>query len=99
MNLWFIGKYTAFDINIAKILTKPFACSVISMAVSLGAYLALTNVVTEKVAFLVAMLICAFAYAIAVLFGNVLDVEEFSMIPGGTRISNFYGKLKSVNKK
>lgn len=94
IELWFIQKYTGFDLSLAKILGKPTLFSVASVAASLGVYIFSARFgAPEKVAFLLAVAVCAAIYALAVMLGGALDREELEMIPFGNKLSVACEKL------
>ena len=93
--LWFIEKYTGFDLSLAKIFGKPALFSVVSVAVSLAVYvLGARFGAPDKVAFLLAATVCATTYALAVMLGGALDREELEMLPFGNKL---LGACKKLN--
>ena len=95
LNLWFIGKYTVFDISLGSILTKPVVCSATSVAASVIGYLTAVRLgCGDSVAFLIAVVLCVAVYFVLVLFGNILDSEEYGMLPMGDKIFSLRKKIK-----
>ena len=95
LNLWFIGKYTSFDLKISGILNKPMLAASVSAAVSLGVYIIVDKLVAEeRIAFLCALLSCVTVYLAILLFGDLLDTEEYKMLPMGDKIMTL-----KINKK
>ena len=95
VNLWFIGKYTAFDVSLWKILARPMACSAFSLAVSiLGYVVSVKCFENTDSAFITAIAAAVTVYVTLLLFGNVLDADEYEMLPFGNKLSAFRRKLK-----
>lgn len=98
INLWFIGRHTSFDISLGEILTKPVVCSTSSLAASIFGYVgAIGYGARDSVAFVIAMALCVLLYFVFVFFGDILDSEEYAMLPFGNKIFRMRKKIK-INK-
>lgn len=99
LNFVFIGKYTELDAEQGKIIIKPFVYSVLSIAVSVISYVTALKNCGENIAFVVAMTVCVLLYLIFVFFGDVLDAEEYGMLPFGEKINLLRKKLRGSKNK
>ena len=87
VNVVFVGRYTSLSCPIGKIMLKPLVVTAISSAVSVGTYLAVTQM--NAPAFLrlvIAIFACAVSYLVLLIKLGVLDAEEYKMLPFGGRI-------------
>ena len=95
LNLWFIGKYTSFNVSLSSVLTKPIVSSTVAVAFSVGGYLTSVKLgCRDSLAFLVAISLCVVAYFLLVIFGDILDSEEYRMLPMGDKIFSLRKKIK-----
>ncbi len=81
LNLWLLNKCMSHSIELGRMLVKPMACSVISIALSVASHGVANRVhSSENVAFVVAVSVCALSYLVSVIFGDLLDSEELEML-------------------
>ena len=100
MELWFIEKYTSFDVGLAKIFGKPALFSSLAIVLSVAVYiLGLRFGMAESISFMLAVAFCAAVYVFAIILGGVLDEEEFEMLPFGNKLYGFCKKFSCIYRK
>lgn len=95
LNLLFIGKYTSFDLSLGGILLKPIIFSAVSVTASLiGYFTSVKCAFGVNKAFLVAMALCVTVYFLLAFLGDLLDDEEYGMLPFGDKVFSLRKKIK-----
>jgi stage V sporulation protein B len=94
MELWFIEKHTCFDVRLGKAFGKPAVFSSLAIVFSVAVYLlGVYFGISERISFVLAAAFCGVVYALSVILGGALDMEEFEMLPLGNKLYNLCERL------
>lgn len=105
VSLYFIERHTVFKIKFKEVFIKPLSCAFLSTVLSVLVFLAICRLgISERIAFLSSVLVCAVMYLLLILFTKTLDEDELSALPFGDRLCkinmrNIKNEKRRRNKK
>ena len=81
------------ELNIGKNVIKPIMASVMMAICSYSVYLVLANIISVRIATIVAITMAMFVYSMAIIVLKVFTKEELLMIPYGQKLYNVLEKI------
>ena len=87
------------NLTFSKFIIKPILAVSIMGICSYFSYIALTGIISAKMATIVSIIIACIIYVLAVIALKILTKEEIEMLPGGQKIYKVLEKLKIYEKK
>ncbi len=89
LNCIYIKKYMGFSMPMGTILWRPLLCSGICCGVAYGIWWGLSLWKESNLWVLIALGAAVIVYVICVLLFKVLEAEDLTLVPGGSKISAF----------
>ncbi len=86
-------------LSFSKMVLKPLLATLCMGIVSYGAYMLLNGIIAAKLATIIALLIAATVYILAILVLKVFNEEDILMLPAGNKIYSILLKLRIYKQK
>lgn len=96
INATVTNKNIKLNLNFSQTYTKPIIVTTLMGVVSYFSYVFFAGFINAKLATIIAILIAAISYIILLVIFNVLDKDDYHMLPYGDKIYNFLVKIKLV---
>ncbi len=93
INLYFIARHSSGYETIYNLFGKTFISTVLSMAIGIASYLALSTLTSSKMVILIVVFIVAIIYGIMILKLKAINEQEILMLPKGNKILNLLTKI------
>ena len=89
-----LRKNIKLNLTFSKFVIKPIIATVIMGICSYFTYIALKGIIIERLATIIAILVAAVIYILAVVVLKIFTKEEFKMMPAGDKIVKILEKIK-----
>lgn len=91
-----LRKNIKLDLNVSKFVIKPVLATFIMAICSYALFLILSNIISERLATLIAIAFATLIYVISIIVLKVFTKEEIHMIPYGQKIYKVLEKLRNL---
>lgn len=98
LDLISVKRYTKTRLDIKGIFIKPLTSSLGMMFAARVSYLGLINIVDDRLATVVAIIIAGVVYGILLLVTGSLTYDDFNLLPKGEKIADKLVKLKLISR-
>ena len=82
------------DLNFSKFVVKPIIAAFIMAVCSYSLYLTLSKMISQKLATIIAIVVAAIVYVLAIFVLKLFSKDEFQSLPFGNKIYKILKKLK-----
>ena len=89
-----LRKNIKLNLTFSKFVVKPVVATVIMGICSYFTYLALKGIIIERLATIIAIMVAAVIYVLAIVVLKVFTEDEFKMMPAGDKIVKILEKIK-----
>lgn len=89
-----LRKNIKLNLTFSKFVVKPIIATVIMGICSYFIYLVLKGIIIERLATIIAIIVAAIIYVLAIIVFKVFTKDEFKMLPAGDKIVKILEKLK-----
>ena len=96
INLTVLLKTIKLDMNINQAIVKPLIATSAMGVVAYYAYQFATGYVGKSLSTIISIVVAIIIYILLVLILNILEKEDYHMLPYGDKIYKFFSKLKLV---
>ena len=91
-----LRKNIKLDLSFSKFVIKPVFATFIMAICSYAVFIICNNILSERIATLIAMLFAAIIYVIAIIVLKIFTKEEIFMIPYGQKLYNVLEKIRYI---
>ena len=89
-----LRKNIKLNLTSSKFVIKPVIATAIMGICSYFIYLALTGIIIERLATIIALFVAVVIYTLAIVVLKIFTKDEFKMMPAGDKIIKFLEKIK-----